>query len=133
MAAEMADTLLDPYFAKILEHLAKHPVDEEAVLTELNSLINKYDPDIKSGVVQPLPLVSPEFKPNVKNVREKIWALLGRKMKIPDLRYEADKLSRELGILLPNSTRKNNEALMQWFDLHWSVIAPRLRNVTPQL
>ena len=51
----MADPLLDPYSAKILEHL----VDEEAFLTEFTSLINNYDPDIKSGAVQPLPLVSP--------------------------------------------------------------------------
>ena len=55
----MADPLLDPYSAKILEHLAKHLVDEEAFLTEFTSLINNYDPDIKSGAVQPLPLVSP--------------------------------------------------------------------------
>ena len=123
----MAESVLDPYLAKILEHVTKNPIDEEVIVTELNSLINKFDPEIRSGACQPLPLVSPEFKPNVKNVREKIWTVLGRKMKIPDLRYEADRLSRELGILLPNSTRKNNEALMHWFETHWTLIAPRLR------
>ena len=124
---------LDPgiqgYLAQIKNHAASNTADCEIIITELNALINKYDRDIKSGKKQPFPLINPEFKPRVKTVREKIWELIGQKMKIPDLRFEADRLSRESAIPLPNSTRKNNEALMQWFDSNWTLLAPKLKEM----
>ena len=52
-----------------------------------------------------------------------------RKIKIPDLRFEADRIAQEINIPLPNSTRKNNEALMQWFDSNWDLIEPKLRDL----
>lgn len=131
-----ADTLpadgLQGYFQQITTHLASNPADGEIIITEFNALINKFDPDMKSGKKQPLPLINPEFKPRVKTVREKIWDLIGQKMKIPDLRFEADRLSREAAIPLPNSTRKNNEALMQWFDSNWSQLSSRLKEMRPK-
>ena len=123
---------LQAYFTQITNHLASNPADAEIVITELNALVNKFDKDIKKGKKQPLPLINPEFKPRVKAVREKIWDMIGQKMKIPDLRFEADRLSREAAIPLPNSTRKNNEALMQWFDSNWAQLSPKLKEMRPK-
>ena len=120
------DKTLQDYFAQIVSHVSANPADLEIVVTELNALTNKYDKDIKEGRKSPLPLINPDFKPRVRSVRERVWSLLGQRMKVPDLRFKADKLSREASIPLPNSTRKNNEALMQWFDSNWAQLAPKL-------
>lgn len=114
---------------QVKKHVIDNPQDLEVVMTELHAIINKCDPEIKQGASVPYSLVNNEFKPQVKMIKEKIFNVIGRQMKIPDLRFEADHLSHELQIPLPNSTRKNNEALMQWFDTYWGRLEPRLKEL----
>jgi hypothetical protein len=123
------DPGLRPYFQQLVSHLKANSSDTEIVLTEFHSIINKFDPQIQMGQKAPLPLVNADFKPRVKSVRHRIYETIGRKIRIPDLRFEADRLSQICGIALPTSTRKNNEALMQWFDVYWMVLQPRLREL----
>jgi hypothetical protein len=123
------DGNLQAFFQQISAHLAEHPADLEVVITECHAVINKYDPDIAKNPSSVLPLANPDFRPRVKAVREKIFEAIGAKKKIPDLRFQADTLSREASIPLPNSTRKNNEALIQWFETHWRKLEPHLQSL----
>jgi hypothetical protein len=92
----------------------------------MNAKVNRLDPASRSGHLTALSLIRPEFHQRVKGIREKIAELVGQRVKIPDLRFEGDRLARQLHIPLPNSTRKNNEALLQWFDTHWDRLRPHL-------
>lgn len=114
------------FLSQIKNHLVQKPSDTEVVITELNSIINKYDEEINKQLKPKLPLIDPAFKAQVKAMKEKIYNVIGIKLKIPDLRYEASKLSKEIGIPLPNSTKKNNEALLQWFNSNWEQLEPYL-------
>lgn len=109
--------------SKIKQIANVHPTYQNVILTDLYSILNKFDPRCAQN---PFPLVPADAKIKGKNVKDKIFQSIGKAVKIPSLRFEADKLSQELGIPLPNSTRKHNEALMQWFDDHWDIIQPRL-------
>jgi hypothetical protein len=42
---------------------------------------------------------------------------------VTDMRFKADELSRTHRIPLPNSTRKNKAALMQWYNVWWNEVA----------
>ena len=119
-----AEYNLDSYFQRILSHLAVVPDDCEAVMTDLHSLINKCDAEIIEGRRARLPLINPEFRPQIKSAREKVDELFGRHLSISELRTKADLLSGDCSIPLPNSTRKNSDALMQWFHVNWSLIEP---------
>ena len=124
------DSLIQSNFQEIDKYVDENPSNFEIVMTDLNALINKIDPSITSGKVEQLPLVNPKFKQDVKAVRTRISDIVGHKIKIPDLRFHADKFSVQLGIPLPNSTRKNNEALLQWFHIHWIQLEPKLHEIS---
>lgn len=113
-----------------LDHIKKYattcPANLECVITELNSICNKFDPDIVEGRKEPLPLVSPKFAPKIDETYQRIRTIVGEDIKIPELRFQADDLSRMKKIPLPSSTRKHKEPLLQWFDVHWDVIEPFL-------
>lgn len=123
---ENQELSIDDILNQILEQARQHPTYANTILTDLHSIINKFDPDILSGKEPALPLVHPSFKPKVKQIKEKIYSIISAKIKIPELRFEADRIAQDLGIPLPNSTRKNNEALMQWFDSNWGAVEPKL-------
>ena len=126
------DSSIRSSFIEINKCIDENPLNYEIVMTELNAIINKIDPLISSGNVQPLSLVNPHFKQDTRAIRTRINEIVGHKIKIPDLRFHADKFSVELGIPLPNSTRKNNEALLQWFQIHWVQLEPKLREIPQQ-
>jgi hypothetical protein len=111
---------------EIRQHLQDHPADTDVVITEINSMVNKMDPGIRGRHLPSLSLVRPDFHQRAKLIRDKVTELVGKRVKIPDLRFEADRLARQLQIPLPNSTRKNNETLLQWFDTHWDRLEPHL-------
>lgn len=123
------DSSIKSCFDQISKNLNENPSNFEIVMTDLNAIINKIDPNIVEGKVEPLPLINPDFKQDVRTVRLNINEIVGHKIKIPDLRFHADKFSVQLGIPLPNSTRKNNEALLQWFQIHWTQLEPKLREI----
>lgn len=125
----MNELSLDDLFQQIQEQAKLHPNYINTIITDLHSIINKFDPEIQSGKKDALPLIDPSFKSKVKLVKERIFTVLEKKIKIPDLRFEADRIAQEINIPLPNSTRKNNEALMQWFDSNWDLIEPKLREL----
>lgn len=126
---ENQELTLDDLLNQIAEQAQQHPNYVNTILTDLHSIINKFDPEIKNGKQPPLPLISPAFKPKVKIIKERIHSILETKIKIPELRFEADRIAQELNLPLPNSTRKNNEALMQWFDSNWDLIEPKLQEL----
>ena len=123
------DLSIDELLQQIQEQAKQHPNYINTIITDLHSIINKFDPEIQNGKKEPLPLIDPAFKSKVKLVKEKIYTILEKKIKIPDLRFEADRIAQEINIPLPNSTRKNNEALMQWFDSYWELIEPKLKEI----
>ena len=120
----------DPQLKSVLERIRKyttqHPENMEAVITELNSICNKFDPDVIENRRDPYPLVSPQFLPKIDETFQKIKSIIGDDIKVPDLRFRADEISREENIPLPGSTRKHKEALLQWFDAHWEKAEPLL-------
>ena len=119
-------------FAELRMYADTHAEDTESIITELNAIINKTDPDIVENKKPPLPLIDQEFKPMIKNVKDRIFEIIGTKKKIPELRFDADRLSVQLQIPLPNTTRKNNEALLQWFHVHWTRLEPYLLEMRRQ-
>ena len=121
-----SDQLLNTAIASIRKRAMEHPEDVETIITELNSICNKLDPDVISHKKEPYPLISPEFATRMEDTMYKIRTIVGDDLKIPDLRFRADDLSRTLGIPLPSSTRKHKESLLQWFDTHWTVVEPML-------
>ena len=120
---------LPEILSEIKKYASENPNYVNTIITELHSIVNKYDPDIKTGKKEALPLVDPSFKPKVKQIKENIFQKIGYKIKIPDLRFEAIQISHKVGIPLPNATRKNNEALMQWFESNWEVLEPNLSQI----
>ena len=111
---------------KIKKYAHQHPENAESVITELNSICNKFDPDIIENRRDPYPLVAPEFMQKMDETLQKIKRIVGDDVKVPDLRFRADELSREHNIPLPGSTRKHKESLLQWFDAHWEQAEPLL-------
>ena len=112
----------------IQDHLKNHPEDSTIISTEFAYIINKYDPDIKNGTKEKLPLVNSDFLEKTVIITNKIIELIGD-FKIPDLRFAADKLSKQLNIPFPSATRKNRESLLQWYYIHWDLIKPHINNI----
>lgn len=111
---------------KILRHALAHPENAECIISELNAISNKFDPDIIEGRKEALPRVSQKFAPRVDEVLNKVKSIVGDEVKVPDLRFQADRISKEKLIPLPNSTRKHKDSLLQWFDCHWDIVEPML-------
>ena len=120
------DATLRSTLEHIKKHALQHPENAETIITELNSICNKFDPDIIENRKDPLPLISSEFNLRMDETLQKIKAIVGDDVKVPDLRFCADDLSRDENIPLPSSTRKHKESLLQWFDAHWEYAEPML-------
>ena len=114
---------------KISEYVQDHPEDVEVVNTELATLINKYDPLVKSSKISLYPTFPPDY--NGEETLKKIKSIVGEQEKIPDLRFRADLFSKRFKIPLPASTRKNRDALLYWFESHWDILSPHLATETP--
>ena len=127
-----AEDILQSYFTQINTHLAANPEDIEAVVTDLNALRNKADKDIAEGRMPQAPLISADFRPHIKAVRDKLNEVFGRKVRVSELRMKADNISVYCSIPLPNSTRKNSDALMQWFHVNWASIEPHVKELADQ-
>jgi hypothetical protein len=94
----------------------------EPVITELHSLLNKWDRRVSDGPRPAYKLVREGFDPDrvLKQIRE----LAERpNLKIPQIRFKADQLSKAKRIPLPNSTRKHKEPLLQWYEMNWELVA----------
>jgi hypothetical protein len=122
-----SETTIPECLEQIIAWSVANPTYVEIAITELNRIVNKFDPQIVNGTRSPLPFIHPDFKRRFKSVQNKVCEAIGQKMTIPDLRFEADALSRECKIPLPQIIRNNKEALMQWFDTHWAQLAPQIR------
>jgi len=113
----------------IKEHVKLFEADAAVALTEINAIINKFDPFISSGNADKLPMVQPEFANRSVFITNKIKASIGE-FKIPELRYGADRISQILRIPLPSATRKNKESLLQWFESNWERVEPYLSMIS---
>ena len=104
----------------------ERPDTYELIITELHHILNKYDPDIRDKKVPSYRLVKDDFDADemLKKIRTTAnWPNL----KIPEIRFKADELSRRKQIPLPKSTRKHKEPLLQWFKIHWEELESDVR------
>ena len=101
---------------KIKAHVKENPRDEWPVIAELHSILNQYSPEFQKNK---LSLLRPQFDQDkmLQKIRDILCPEV--KIKIPDLRFKADEICKKYKIPLPNSTRKNCGALLQWYDIHW--------------
>jgi len=111
----------------INDHVSHYPKDKFTIVTELLSICNKFDPDIQSKKKNPYLLVDSKFADECDNILNKIKKIVGEDIRIPELRYHADDLSKTYKIPLSNSTRKHKETLLKWFDIHWDTLEPSIR------
>jgi hypothetical protein len=106
---------------RIEEAIQENRKNLEPVITEFHCLLNKWDPQIKAGQRAPYKLVKDGFECDavLKRIREVSQCPT---LKIPQIRFKADQLSKSKRIALPNSTRKHKEPMLQWFDIHWETL-----------
>lgn len=125
----MTDDL--PSMEQCMAHLCKvireKPDIYELALTELHYVLNKFDPDIHEKKKPSYRLVKDDFDPEetLKRIRT---AADSPNLKIPEIRFKADQLSRLKQIPLPKSTRKHKEPLLQWFHIHWAELEAEVRD-----
>jgi hypothetical protein len=111
-----------------IEHaISENPDNLEPVITEFHYLLNKWDPRILSGARQQYKLVKDGFEPDrvLKQIREVSQCPT---LKIPQIRFKADQLSKAKRIPLPNSTRKHKDPLLQWFEINWNAFVEDLQS-----
>lgn len=120
-AANEARKSIQQMFAKIDELVTECPTNIEPVITEFHYLLNKYDEAVLKHTRVPYNLVRDEFDADkmLRQIRDTSGL---PDLKIPNIRFKADALSKEKQIPLPNSTRKHKEPLLQWFKIHWEEI-----------
>jgi hypothetical protein len=110
-------------FDRIEQSIRDNPTNLEPVITEFHSLLNKWYSQIQGkdqGGHYKLTKDGFDCERVLKQIRE----LAQRKdLKIPQIRFKADQLSKSKRIPLPNSTRKHKEPLLQWFEINWAILA----------
>jgi hypothetical protein len=112
----------------LIEHAISENRDNmEPVITEFHYLLNKWDPRVASGTRQPYKLVKDGFEPDrvLKQIRDVSQCPT---LKIPQIRFKADQLSKAKRIPLPNSTRKHKDPLLQWFAINWKALAEDIQS-----
>jgi len=117
----MIEEKIEHFFEEIVSHVQNNGKDFNSIISELNHILNKTDPDIINRRKAAYKYVQSGFYKNEKAILRKLKEKFGKK-KIPDLRFIADKICEKEKIPLPQSTRKNKDSLLQWFDDHWEVI-----------
>ena len=113
--------------AHLCKVIREKPDIYELALTELHYVLNKFDPDIHEKKKPSYRLVKDDFDPEetLKRIRT---AADSPNLKIPEIRFKADQLSRLKQIPLPKSTRKHKEPLLQWFHIHWAELEAEVRD-----
>ena len=117
---------IEMLLSQIRQNVIDNPNNLEPVITELNSILNKYDPEILQDKSKQLPLYQSNF--NADFWLDKIAKTSNKKLKIPQIRFKADKLSKDLKIPLPNSTRKHKEPLLLWYQINWDKLEKHVQN-----
>ncbi|OHT00764.1 hypothetical protein TRFO_32450 [Tritrichomonas foetus] len=118
-------TTISNLLNRIRTNVENNPKNLEPVITELNSILNKYDPEYQDKN-RSLPLVPSNFDPDA--VYEKICRTSEKQsLKIPFIRFKADEFSKSFRIPLPNYTRKHREPLLQWYNINWDILEPSIR------
>ena len=79
---------VDILLNQIRQNVIENPKNLEPVITELNSILNKYDPEIIQDKSKQLPLFPPDFDADFW--LEKIAKTSNKKLKIPQIRFKAD-------------------------------------------
>jgi hypothetical protein len=123
--AKTEEFTLPQCFLQLEQNIRDNPGNLEPILTELHSILNKWDPRVKAKT-HIWPLVQESFQPDdvLKRIRD--TADLPT-LKIPQIRFKADELSHTKRIPLPSCTRKHKDPLLQWFDIHWAVFVDDIR------
>lgn len=123
---EDLDAPIQSCLAQLDAIVAEKPDTYELVLTELHHILNKYDPDIRDKKMPSYRLVKDDFDADemLRRIRTVAnWPNL----KVPEIRFKADELSRRKQIPLPKATRKHKAPLLQWFKIHWEELEPEVR------
>jgi hypothetical protein len=112
--------------SKIEDSLIQHPEMLEIAMTELNSILNKFDPAVKDKKVS-YPLVPSGFNPD--DVQKQIRDLSRLdNLKVTDIRFKADQLAKAKRIPLPKATMNHKEPLLQWYKIHWNELVDDIRH-----
>jgi hypothetical protein len=110
---------------RIENAILEHPETIEIVITELNTLLQKFDPAAK-GRPAAYPLVPVSFDSG--EILERIRAVSRQpKLKITDIRFKADQLAKLRKIALPKATMNHKDPLLQWYKIHWDTLADDIR------
>jgi hypothetical protein len=111
---------------KIENSIMQRPEILEIAMTELNSLLNKYDPAVKDKKTT-YPLVPAGF--NADDVQKQIRDVSGMdNLKVTDIRFRADQLAKAKRLPLPKATMNHKEPLLQWFKIHWNDVVDDIRH-----
>jgi hypothetical protein len=121
----LEDLTLAQCFLHLEQNIHDHPNNLEPIITELHSILNKWDPRVKQKA-HPWPLVHDAFPADEVLKRIRDTADL-QTLKIPQIRFKADQLSKTKRIPLPNSTRKHKDPLLQWFSIHWAALVDDIK------
>ena len=101
----------------------QQPIHCSVILTDLNSLINKFDENVRKDKKNSYPLVRRDFtNAKAQAVKENINNFFHKNMKVPELRAQAEELRKIHKLLLPNSTKTHDKPLLQWFYDNWDII-----------
>lgn len=119
-------TSIQATLQELTQYLQQHPEHTDLVTTELNTILNKFDTQIQSGKKAPYPLVMQGFDADdtMRMIRNESTH---QNLKVPDIRFFADRLSEIYQIPLPNSTRKHKEPLLLWYMRNWTTFLPQIR------
>lgn len=113
--------------ADIKQNVIQNPKNLEPVITELTSILNKFDTDTSNDNSGKRPL----FQIDIDSVEwiQKIRDISGiSDLKIRQIRYKSEELSKKLSIPLPNSTKNHQEPLLYWYQINWEILEPHLKN-----
>lgn len=112
---------------EIKENVIQYPKNLEPVITELTSILNKFDPDCVNNKIPKRPLFKIEIDSQewIQKIRD---VSNNQELGIRQIRYKSEELSKRLLIPLPNSTKNHQEPLLYWYQTNWAELEPHLRN-----
>jgi hypothetical protein len=110
---------------RIEDATLQHPETVEIAITELHTLLRKFDPVAKATPAQ-YPLVAAGFDPDA--VLQQIREISKQPtLKITQIRFKADELAKLKKIGLPKGTMHHRDSLLQWYKIHWDALVDGIR------
>lgn len=118
---------IQKHLKEIKDNVLQNPKNLEPVITELTSILNKFDPTCINDSSRKRPLFKIEIDSQawIQKIRD---VSNNQDLGIRQIRYKSEELSKKLLIPLPNSTKNHQEPLLYWYKTNWTVLEPHLIN-----